>query len=188
VEARARARLAGGLLVLLAALAPRAQVHADQPAFSDHDIETVLYIAKSDDKNRVDYGMRLDEQCAPAKPAAVFPYWREFEQSPPVRVHPLNMFEVVPYGIRQQGPLSRTESGVRYLVRLRNFKRDLTIITRKDGSGHCLAEVETAIAGRAGMRLASVFLQLGSLTSVEYVDISGRDPLTGEAVRERLRP
>jgi hypothetical protein len=46
---------------------------------------TLFFISKSDDENRVDYGMRLDSKCAPYGDESVFPYWREFEPLPPVR-------------------------------------------------------------------------------------------------------
>src|SRR5450432_4841953 len=75
---------------------------ADAMQFGAHDIETVFFISKSDDRNRVDYGIRLNDHCAPVNDEAVFPYWREFENSPPVRTHSLGIFEYVPYGFSEQ--------------------------------------------------------------------------------------
>jgi hypothetical protein len=193
-EGHPRHRLAGrvvlSLVVALAVgLAGGGTARGEEPSFGDHDIQTLLYIAKSDDKNRVDYGMRLDERCAPRRDQQpVFAYWREFEKAPPVRVHPLGPFEFLAYGILRQLSSGRGRGGYQHAIRLRQLQRDLFITTRKRASGGCEAEVRTRIAGRDGVLVESAFIQLGPLGSVRWVDLHGRSAATGEPVTERLKP
>jgi hypothetical protein len=81
-------RILAPCVVGFALLAAPSSARAGDPSFDANDIETLFFIAKSDDRNRVDYGMRLDKHCAPVGEAPVFPYWREFEPPPPVRTKP----------------------------------------------------------------------------------------------------
>ena len=159
---------------------------ADKPDFGPSDIVTLFFISKSDDKNRVDYGMRLNADCAPSEKEAVFPYWREFEKAPPVRTHPLNMFEYYPYGIAAQHVLNRSPSGVEYHLRLKRIHRDLFVVTSKDAAGHCSATVYTTIGGVIRAELHSAFAKLQRALTVEYVEIHGRDPRTGQPLEERI--
>lgn len=171
--------LGGGLLGTAAAEA--------KPTFGPNDILTLFFINKSDDKNRVDYGMRLDADCAPREKEPVFPYWREFENAPPVRTHPLGLFEYYPYGIASQRVLSRSPSGTEYFVRLKRIHRDLFVTITKEADGRCTALVYTTIANQERVELLSAYVKLRRPLSVEYVDIHGRDPRTGQPVDERVK-
>jgi hypothetical protein len=118
---------------------------ADQPACSGFDIPTVFYILKSDDHNRVDYGIHLDSQCVPTKEDAVFQYWRVFEKAPPVRIISLNAFDKIAYGISEQRTLRKTASGAVHFMRLRQFqKTPIDIITTRNA--------EAAAAGKHARR------------------------------------
>jgi hypothetical protein len=163
---------------------------ADEPKFSRFDVQTVFYISKSDDRNRVDYGIRLDEHCAPTNNDAVFQYWREFENSPPVRVHTLGVFEYIPYGISEQRLIRKTSTGGIHALKLRQFeKTPIGIITKKESDGHCSSQARAVINGRES-ELTYVYVRLGrgGLTpSVDYVEVHGKDLGTGEDVHERMR-
>jgi hypothetical protein len=177
-----------GLLALAACLiAPDAS--AKDPKFSRFDVPTVFYIAKSDDRNRVDYGIHLDDHCAPTTDEAVFQYWREFENSPPVRIHSLGMFEYFAYGISKQQTVSKTPTGGTQLVTLRQFdKKPIRIITRKDPDGRCSAQARAIINGKDS-ELTYVYVKLGKggiTPSVDYVAVHGRDGDTALDIEERL--
>jgi len=163
---------------------------AEQPAFSHFDIPTVFYISKSDDHNRVDYGIHLDSQCVPTKDEAVFQYWREFEKSPPVRVHALNAFDYIAYGISEQRTLRKTASDAVHFMRLRQFqKTPIDIITTRNVGGRCASQARTTINGKES-ELTSVYVNLGKrflIPSVEFVDVFGKDLQTGQNVSERIR-
>jgi hypothetical protein len=166
---------------------PRAAEASEEIKFGANDVPTVFFINKSDDKNRVDYGIRLDAACNPAGEDAMFQYWREFENSPPVRTHGLNMMERVAYGISDQRVVRR--SGVRdeWLIRLKQLPRPITITTAKDpASGKCSATAHTTILGQEST-LSSVYVKLGGVMSVDYIDIHGKNAATGQPVVERVR-
>jgi hypothetical protein len=163
---------------------------AEEPAFYRFDVPTVFFISKSDDRNRVDYGIRLDERCAPTKDDAVFPYWREFENSPPVRVHPLGVFEFIPYGISEQRTLRKVATGGVHFLKLRQFdKTPITILTRREVDGRCSSQARALINGKEA-ELTFVYVKLGKggiTPSVDFVDVHGKDLDTGQEVSERLR-
>ncbi len=162
---------------------------ATEPKFFPFDVQTVFYISKSDDRNRVDYGIHLDDHCVPVKDDAVFPYWREFEGAPPVRLHTLGVFEYVPYGISEQRTIRKTPTGGYQMIKLRQFAQTpIGIITKKEADGHCTSEARTLINGKES-ELDYVYVKLarGGLTpSVDYIDIHGKDPDTGKEVVEHV--
>jgi hypothetical protein len=176
------------LLPVLLASAPllvAAPAAAGEVPFGPHDIPTTFFISKSDDHNRVDYGMRLDAGCAPVNDDAVFGYWREFEK-PPVRTHGFSLIDHVPYGIAEQRTLRRTPTGAEYLLRLKQLARPIVITTTREADGRCSSVARTAING-ADALLQSVFVKLAGFASVEYIDVLGKHPTTGAPVTERVK-
>src|SRR5689334_14951358 len=89
-------RIVLGGLVAGAILAPAGAARAGEVAFGAHDVPTVFFISKSDDRNRVDYGIRLDASCAPLNDDAMFLYWRVFEGAPPVRLQTFSLVDYLP--------------------------------------------------------------------------------------------
>jgi len=172
-------------LVFFAVIGLSGDARADTTQFGGHDVETVFFISKSDDRNRVDYGIRLNEHCAPTGDDAVFPYWREFENSPPVRVHSLNVFEYVPYGFSEQRLVHRTLTGGDQLVRLKQLDRPILVTTKKEADGHCSAVARARVASVEGAVLTSVYAKLAGPMSVDYIDIHGKNPQTGAELVER---
>lgn len=183
-----RASALGALLG--AAFLRTSEASAGAPAFSRFDLPTVFYISKSDDHNRVDYGIHLDAQCLPTKDDAVFQYWRVFEKAPPVRVLALGGLDSIAYGISEQRMLRKTASGAVYFVRLRQFqKTPIEILTTRSADGRCSSQARTTINGKES-ELTFVYVQLGKdflLPSVEFVDVFGKDLQTGQDVSERIR-
>jgi hypothetical protein len=161
--------------------------HGEQPYFGAHDVPTVFYISKSDDHNRVDYGMRLGDQCTALNNDAVFPYWREFEHAPPVRTHPLGTFEYFAYGISDQHAVRGATSG-QYVIKLKQFgQRPIWITTKREADGHCSVLARCAIAGVRFAELFSIYVKLSGPLSVEYVVVKGKDLETGKLIEERLK-
>jgi hypothetical protein len=176
-------RLLPVALVLALSAAPRG-ARADDIRFGPHDVPTVFFISKSDDHNRVDYAIRLAEDCVPMSNDAVFPYWRELEKTP-VFLHPINLVERVPYGISSQGLLTRFANGADYFLRLRALDRVITIALRKQADGSCTATPHATIHGVASV-LFSVFAKVAWPMSVDYIDIHGKDAASGAPVNERV--
>jgi Domain of unknown function (DUF4833) len=183
-----RAVAVGGLFG--AALLRASDACAEPPAFSRFDIPTVFYISKSDDHNRVDYGIHLDSQCVPIQDDAVFQYWRVFEKAPPVRLLALSALDRIAYGISEQRTVSKTTSGAVHFLRLRQFqKTPIDIVTTRGRDGRCSSQARTAINGKE-CELTSVYVNLGKgflIPSVEFIDVFGKDPQTGQNVSERIR-
>jgi hypothetical protein len=158
-----------------------------RPPFGPFDIQTAFYISKSNDRDRVDYGMRLDQHCAPVGDEAVFPYWRELEHAPPVRSHPITFFQNLAYGFSDQHVLSRAASGGQYHVQLKQVERPILIVTSRDASAHCKATTYTEIKGSKNAKLDHIFVKVAGAMSIDYLDIFGSDPKTGAPLVERLQ-
>ena len=157
--------------------------------FGASDIPTVFFISKSDDHNRVDYGMRLTTHCVPLNNDAVLPYWREFENSLPVRTKPLGAFAHLGYGISEQRLVRGGHPDAAYLLRLRQFRqRPVWITTWLNDAGHCQARARIAIGAVPFAELSSIFVKLAGPLSVEYVLVKGRDPATGKGIEEKITP
>jgi hypothetical protein len=160
---------------------------ADEPRFGANDLETLFFISKSDDRNRVDYGMRLDGHCAPYGDEPVFPYWREFEPPPPVRTKPMSAFSKMGYGISTQRVLRRTAAGGETVIQLKQVGRTIFITTRRGANGRCTALVRTKIANVPHAELLSIFVKLSGPLSVSYIDIKGKNLVTAKPIEERLK-
>jgi Domain of unknown function (DUF4833) len=166
-----------------------ADARAGQPPFLPFDVQTVFYISKSDDHNRVDYGIHLDSRCSPTDNDAVYYYWREFEGAPPVRVHSPGVLDGIGYGISDQRMLAKSFTGGVHFIQLRQLPRlPVRILTTKGADGRCRSQARCTINGKES-ELSFGFVKLGQsgvIPSVDYVDIHGKDLQTGQEVVERL--
>jgi hypothetical protein len=180
-------RLLGLSLVAGTLTGSARSARASEPRFGANDLETLFFISKSDDRNRVDYGMRLDDHCVPVGEEPVFPYWREFEPPPPVRTKPMGPFSKMGYGIATQRVLRRADAGGEHAIKLKQVDRVIYITTLRSASGRCSALVRTKIAGVEYAELTSVYVKLSGPLSVSYIDIKGKDLATGRHIEERLR-
>jgi hypothetical protein len=171
--------------LLVALLSARA--FAEEPEFGPHDIVTVFYFNKSDDKNRVDYGLRLDANCMPVGDEPLFPYWRELEHAPPEKTHTLKFIEYAAYGVADQKILRRP--GVAEIgVKLRALDRPIVIVVDKGETGKCRAVAYSKISGIDKAELSSAYIKLARGWSVAYVEVHGKDPKAGKDLLEKLLP
>lgn len=165
-----RAKVLGAGLVAVTCLLPG--VAAAEISFGANDVATVFFINKSDDHNRVDYGIRLDRTCSPVNDDAVFPYWREFENSPPVRTHGLNFMDKIGYGIADQKLVKKSATGGVHTMKLKQLNRTITITTKLEADGKCSATGRTTVGGQDA-QLLSVYVKLAGAMSVDYIEIHG---------------
>mgnify|MGYP000974783451 CR=1 FL=1 len=184
---RAALLLVAAVTLFALAAADRA-ANADEPAFGPNDVPTAFFINKSDDHNRVDYGVRLDAACQPAGSDPVFPYWREFENSPPVRTHKLKWIEHFIYGVNKQRVLRRDANGSELVVRLKKLDREVTLTITRTAGGHCACVARTNIGPLGNALLHSAYVKLLRANSVEYLEIRGAHPETGAPLTERISP
>ncbi len=158
-----------------------------QVSFGPNDVRTVFFIAKSQNRNRVDYGLSLDEQCHPRGSSPVRPYWRLFEEGG--RLENLERHEHRAYGIAHQH-VRETDQGHVIDLQLKALpERPIEIWVVRDSSGHCRAGAVTRIRGKRA-ELHSIFVQLdsGLLPRVESILVEGRALESHRYVRERLSP
>jgi hypothetical protein len=142
-------------------------------------------IAKSENRNQVQYAVRLDEQCAPASGEPVFAYWRMFERGP-TQIEPLLAIEQPAYGVRSQSIVISTNGGARIRLALRAMSdRPIEIRTWRAESGECRASAVTTIAG-APARLFNVYARLVWPFGVESILVQGWSIDGGAVVRETI--
>lgn len=145
---------------------------------------SVFFIAKSENRNEVHYGIDLDAACVPVGPAPVFAYWRMREHGP-LATEPLLSREVSAYGVAEPQRVERGESGSRVVFHLNALPKRSIAIDTAPGEGGCTATARAVIGGVAA-DLTRVFLQLRWPFGVAYMELSGRAATDGRLVRERL--
>jgi hypothetical protein len=157
------------------------------PTFDANDVATVFRITKSENRNQVHYGIRLDARCFPEGDAPVVGYWRDLEKGPKV-VNPLLGREQPAYGIERQRvvPAAGGKGLAEVSLTLRAMpKRPVTIRIRREPDGRCTARAEMRIASRDSV-LERVHAVVGFLV-VKSLTLHGRALDTGLPVEETLR-
>ena len=149
-------------------------------------VGSAFFIAKSENKNQVHYGVRVDDACNPVGAEPVFAYWKMLEKGP-LATEPLLSREVPAYGIADQRVVERGADGGRVTVRLRALGTHRIDITTQSRDGACVAVATTPIEG-VPATLANVYAQLKWPFGVDYLLLQGRAVGDGRILRERLSP
>jgi hypothetical protein len=186
VQSHAREDAVRRAIVVASVLSIAAVAHADV-GFGPHDVATIFFIDKSDDHNRVDYGIHLDAQCHPASGSPMEVYWREFEGGRGGHVtHGLNLFEGPVYGVGSQRVVETRDEGATIDIDVRALSsRHLHVETQRTPSG-CTARASLTIAGTTAY-LDHVHLTLGDGPgSLRFADIYGEAVAGGAATHEHI--
>lgn len=156
------------------------------PSIGATDLPTLFFIAKSDDRNRVDYGVRLDASCAPIGDAPLYAYWRRFEPGVPV-LGDLNSMDSRVYAIENQQVRVREANGswIEFRVRALPSRRLLALVQRV--GDHCVGGVQTTIRAQEAV-LHEAFIQLDGPMRVRDVLLRGEVRATGIPITERVLP
>jgi hypothetical protein len=145
--------------------------------FSGSDVPTVFFISKSDDRNRVDYGIRLDAACLPTSGSPMVVYWREFEGGRDGLVtHGLNIFEGPVYGVGTQRLTETRTDGVTLRIDIRALSsRRIEIRTalavEHAGEGDGLAHVRQAAEPRHGALEAEAEARVGEGAVAAQIEV-----------------
>jgi hypothetical protein len=168
-------------LLSLIALLPVADV-----AFAAEGVEvpSVFFIAKSENKNQVHYGLHLAADCTPATSAPAFGYWRMLERGP-TATEPLLSMEAPAYGFARQRVVYSGPDGGRVVVALRALPDRPIVVSSWRGPDGCAASAETDIGGAPAV-LTRVFVQLRWPFGVESITLDGYATADRHAVRERV--
>ncbi len=159
-------------------------VHGDGVA--SPDVRSVFLVAKSENRNQVHYGVRLDAGCAPVGKEPAFAYWRMLERGP-ATIEPLLGIEQPAYGFAENRLVARTEHGGRVRVKLAALPSRPIVIDVWEGENGCAATASTTIGG-VPASLTSVFVKLRWLFGVDHLVVSGRASDDGRVVCETVKP
>jgi hypothetical protein len=161
-----------------------------------NDERSLFFIAKSENRNQVHYGIHLDRACAPVGAAPVFAYWRMLEHGPDA-IEPLLPREFGAYGFGQQRVMARDPQGGRVSITLAALaSRPIVVESHRvshtepyapsgEVADACASSATTAIAG-VEATLNSVYVQLRWPFGVDSLTLSGRSVSAGRPVRERI--
>lgn len=157
---------------------------AGAPVSSEAQLFT---IAKSENKNRVQYVIRLTADCVPTPGTPVYAYWRMLEQGP-TRVAPLLAQEGRAYGLASQQVVPPLTAGAAGAVRVALAAvpaRPVLVETWRTSDGTCRALATVDIAG-APAHLVNVYVRLKFPLSVEYLLLQGWSMDGTRRVEEKL--
>jgi len=167
-------------LVALASFATAAR--ADPP--SRGGMVPVFSIAKSENRNQVQYVIRLDDGCAPVGAAPVSAYWRMLEDGP-TKTAPILQREVRAYGLASQTIVTRDASGGTVRIALNALpSRPMTVVTSRGSDGACRALAVMPIAG-APAHLFNVFVHI-KWDGVDYLLLRGWSMDGSRVVSEKI--
>lgn len=145
-------------------------------------VESVFFVAKSENRNQVHYSVAVDSACVPVGDAPVSAEWRMLERGPSER-EPLLSREQRVYGLGGQTVVRRPEGGVVVLTLRAISNRPVTVETFRNRRGLCAAKATTRI-GEGPAQLTSVFVALRGF-GVDAIVLSGRRP-DGSVASERV--
>jgi hypothetical protein len=177
---RNHGRLAGCLALgaLLAVTRPPGAAAAETTS----DVQPLFVISKSENHNRVAYGVHVDSRCVPQGPAAVFAFWQMLELGPG-RVEPLLSRELPYYGVRREQSVGDRSVEVRLAA---IPSRPVLVHTSLEG-GRCRATATLPIGGTPA-RLWNVHAVLSWPFGVKALLLTGLRETDGAVVRETVSP
>jgi len=174
--------IASAALVALLGASTNGQVDQSAPSAIDVPLFT---ISKSENRNQVQYVVRVDEHCAPLTGAPVWAYWRMIELGPS-RTAPLLGREQRAYGIEGQQTLERGPEGGRIRLVLRAMpSRPIEVQTARSPNGTCVASSTMLVAG-APAHLFGVYVKLKWPVGVDYLLIQAWSLDGSHVVTERV--
>jgi hypothetical protein len=171
-----------GFALLLVPLGPIAVVANARPARATDSFVPVFSIAKSENKNQVQYVVRVDEHCTPIGPNPVSAYWRMLERGP-TQTAPILSREIRAYGLASQ-VLDPTSGRIRVVLKaLPDRALVVTALRASDGQCHALAAMP--IAG-APAYLFNVYIHI-RWYGVDYAILQGWTTDRSRVLREKLK-
>lgn len=176
---------AGAAVVLSMLLALTNEGDAEQVAPKVIDVP-LFTISKSENRNQVQYVVRVDDHCVPMGDAPAWAYWRMIELGP-TRTAPLLGREQPAYGVAGQWLLERGPEGgsVRLVLRAMPL-RPIEVQIRRGPAGNCFATSTMVISG-APAHLFGVYAKLRWPVGVDYLEIQGWSLDGSRVVTERVK-
>jgi hypothetical protein len=175
------ARVAG----LAVAVASLGTAMGSDSAVTDTTDLPLFTISKSENKNEVQYVIRVDGHCVPAAGTPIWAYWRMLERGPSA-TEPLLGREQRAYGLASQSVSERTADGGKAVLTLMAVpSRPVSIETFRDSGGTCRAR-SVATVGGENAYLFNVYVKLKWPVGVSYLLLQGWSLDGARIVTEKL--
>lgn len=174
-----RALLALAAAALVAAVA----VDASAVQFGPNDVPSIFHIEKSENRNQVHYGVRLDANCLPVGSAPAFAYWRTLVYTPP-GMSELTTLERRAYGIASQRLLGRRAQSGAVLITLRAMPDRAIMVRSHRGPQGCTADARATIGGTSSV-LRVIYADIGTF-GIRSVELRGERTADHRRVIERI--
>jgi hypothetical protein len=150
----------------------------------DRGLVPIFSIAKSENRNEVQYVLQVDDRCAPVAATPVSAYWRMLEKGP-TQTAPLLNRELRAYGLAGQTVVaSGADAGEVRAVLRAVPSRPLQIKTWRGSDGVCHSLTTVSIAG-APAHLFNVYVHV-RWDGADYVLLQGWSLDGSHVARERL--
>jgi hypothetical protein len=173
-------------LALVAVVLARVAVASADSRSATGSAVAAFTIAKSENKNQVQYAVRVDDHCVPASGEPAFAYWLMLEQGP-TRTEALLPQEGEAYGIASQAVTERARDGGEVRLFLRAVpSRAIVVDTSRTPGGACRAVATTVIAG-APAHLFNVYARLKWPFGVDYLLLQGWSIDGRRLLKEKLQ-
>jgi hypothetical protein len=157
---------------------------ADPPvARGPRDLSSVFLVAKSENKNQVHYGVKLDEACNVVGTNPLYGYWRMLEKKG--EIEPILSREVRAYGLDPVQRIEKTGDATTIYARMNAIPdRQLRVTVARTAAG-CEARAAIPIAGQdAQLRL--IYIRLAWPFGVDYILLRGSRMADGRSIEEKL--
>jgi len=151
--------------------------------FGPYDVARLFSISKSENRNDVVYGVRLDDRCAPRGDSPVFVYWEMLERGPGV-TEPVLDRELRAYGIASQRVLARGPAGGSVDLVLRAMPSRHILVRTDRVERACKAWPSLSIGGTDAY-LYDIYVKLRPL-GIDSLLLSGRTTDGTRVVHERV--
>jgi hypothetical protein len=149
-------------------------------------VEVPLFaISKSENKNQVQFAVRVDDHCAPMPSAPVLAYWRMLEKGP-ARTEPLLAREEQAYGLASQLVTARGASGGEVRLVLRAVPGRTILVQTSPGRGSACQALSTVQIGGSPAHLYGVYARLKWPFGLDYLLLQGWSMDGTHVVTEKL--
>ena len=147
------------------------------------DPKSVFLVAKSENKNQVHYGVKLDDACNVVDNRPLYGYWRMLENKG--EIEPILSREVRAYGIDPAQRVEKSGDVTTIYARMNAVPDRVLRVTVTRAAGKCEARAAMSIAGaEANLRL--IYIRLSWPFGVDYILLRGSRMTDGRPIEEKI--
>ena len=168
------------MAVLVSAEAGRAE---SPSARAPRDPKSIFLVAKSENKNQVHYGVRIDDACNVVGTAPLYGYWRMLEKQG--EIEPILSREVRAYGLDPIQRIEKNGDATTIYARMNAIPDRQLRVTVARTAGRCEAQASMSIAG-SDANLNLIYIRLSWPFGVDYILLRGSRAADGRSVEEKI--